>query len=121
MRIEYEPGGAAYIGKNEDIYITIIDVYDNRILFDCDGYSYDLGIVSTRTFNRNIRSMTEESFVRYINDKYLSGTEIEAIGSCRITNYRTPIVINKETGIEYKCRTNPQKLDVIRLATNRVK
>ena len=95
MGCKYYTGCAAYIGKNEDLYVQIIDMVDGCLIFEIDGYCHRCQYGYVSKFKYSIQSMTDESYIKYINDNFLDGTELTATEVRYYKGKRTFLFINE--------------------------
>ena len=91
----YYPGCAAYIGKNEDMYVQIIDMIDGYLILDIDGYYHRCKYAHLSRFRYSVQSMTDESYIKYVNDKVLCNTELIATEIRYYKGNRTFVFIDK--------------------------
>jgi len=114
---KYEVGCGILLGKHNEILATVVGFDGSDIIIECDGYTYRKNYLCITKFTKTVHTLTDESYIRYMNDKYFKGTEIEVYKVYRIDGKRKISIINNANGITYMCGSN-YNVDMLRRVTS---
>lgn len=113
----YKIGCSILLGKNNEIFATVIGLDGNDIIIECDGYMYRKNYSCITKFTKTVTTLTDESYIVYMNNKHFIGTEFEVYRVYRIDGKRKISIINNTNGRTYMCESN-YNIDMLRRVTN---
>lgn len=104
--IEYECGETYVFGWNTDKTHNgrIISKNGDWYLIEFYGYEYNINIHQFGRVRLHAKTITDESFLRRINDTIFTGTDLQAVDFITKNNGKYILIVNNKTGEIYHKR-----------------
>lgn len=96
---KYEIGNTYKFGWTTDniLFGKIISINGEWYIIEFDGYLYRINIHSFGKMKLHISTMTDESFLKNVNDTFFADTELEAVSFIYKNNSRYIVIVNNKT------------------------